>query len=509
MENLTEKETRRIILRAAIFYGLILILANFMGSQIPSVWASERISTVSMTEWVNFLEQNNFFLSILTVLCFLFPSILCLSYVRTKDIKKLKARFVGLPGIYSFLGTTGWILYFIFEIIFLNIFKFSSHENLSIKNLVLQSLLFVVLETIFTFVLSYFFIESVHRTYFLPKIFPEGKVSEVKGGIKPIMWLMFIIFYIAVALFPVIYILCDDFAVRYNNHIPFDINMIIVSALLIISGIVVTIIFQRLITSPIKKLTQSAKNITQGDYSKKTGIVSNDEFGILSDTFNEMTKSLKEKEFMRDTFGKVVDPYVRDYLMKGNVALGGESRVISVMFCDIRSFTAMSESMEPSAVVKLLNEYFTVLGKCISNNHGIINKYIGDAIMAIFGAPVKTDNHANDAYNAAIEMQAALIELNKNFKNRNMPEIRFGIGIHSGAVLAGNIGAENRMEYTVIGDTVNTASRIESLCKEYKTDLLISENTLKLLKKDSSNFQFVDEACIRGKEEKVKLFTRN
>ena len=209
---------------------------------------------------------------------------------------------------------------------------------------------------------------------------------------------------------------------------------------------------------------------------------------------------------MRDTFGKVVDPNVRDYLMSGNVKLGGETVEVSVMFCDIRSFTAMSESMEPKDVVSLLNVYFTRLGECITKNHGIINKYIGDALMAIFGAPVHSDNHAKDAYNAALDMRKALVELNKEFEKEGKPTIRFGIGIHSGKVLAGNIGATNRMEYTVIGDTVNTASRIESLCKEYKTDLLLTESTKNMLGEVGNHLNLVADAAIRGKEETVKLY---
>ncbi|MBO5400823.1 MAG: adenylate/guanylate cyclase domain-containing protein, partial [Spirochaetaceae bacterium] len=130
--------------------------------------------------------------------------------------------------------------------------------------------------------------------------------------------------------------------------------------------------------------------------------------------------------------------------------------------------------------------------------------------------PVKSENHALDAFNAAMEMRVALAALNKNLEGSDFPQIAFGIGLHSGDVLAGNIGAENRIEYTVIGDTVNTASRIESLCKSYQKDLLISESTCQLILDSAvgenstgqNYFVFVDEADIRGKTEKVKLFTR-
>ena len=211
---------------------------------------------------------------------------------------------------------------------------------------------------------------------------------------------------------------------------------------------------------------------------------------------------------MRDTFGLIVTPQIRDYLLNKNVALGGETLDVTVMFCDIRGFTSLSETMSPEKIVSFLNEYFTGLEKCITAHGGIINKYIGDAVMALFGAPLQSSTHAKDAYLASIDMRAALKEMNLQFEKEGLPEIKFGIGLHSGPVLAGNIGAANRMEYTVIGDTVNTASRIEGLCKIYKKDLLISENTAKLIFTEEENtLSFVDDADIRGKTEKVKVYT--
>ena len=202
--------------------------------------------------------------------------------------------------------------------------------------------------------------------------------------------------------------------------------------------------------------------------------------------------------------------------MNKDISLGGETRVVTVLFCDIRSFTSMSEKMAAADVVSLLNKYFTALGECITNHHGIINKYIGDAIMAIFGAPVESENSARDAFLAALDMRKALVSVNKEFADLGLPQLRFGIGIHTGPVFAGTIGAANRMEYTVIGDTVNTASRMESLCKTYQTDLLISEASAKKIVGDvgdtgtaggSLEPRFLAETEIRGKEEKMKLYT--
>ena len=190
--------------------------------------------------------------------------------------------------------------------------------------------------------------------------------------------------------------------------------------------------------------------------------------------------------------------------MQGNAELGGRTLDVTVMFCDIRGFTSLSETMPPPELVSLLNEYFTGLEKCIRAHGGVINKYIGDAVMALFGAPVPSEQHAEDAFAAAQDMRRELVLMNRGFASRGLPQLRFGIALHSGPVLAGNIGAASRMEYTVIGDTVNTASRIEGLCKQYGKDLLVSESTERLL---GGGLAFVDEADIRGRKEKVRLYT--
>lgn len=231
---------------------------------------------------------------------------------------------------------------------------------------------------------------------------------------------------------------------------------------------------------------------------------------FLAATTAELEETARQansaKEFIRETLGKVVTDEVRDYLLEGNVSLGGQTLDVTVMFCDIRSFTTLSEKMEPKNIVALLNEYFTEMEKCIAGHGGIINKYIGDAVMAVFGAPVASTTHARDAYLASVAMRDALVRLNGRFAQKGFPELRFGIALHSGTVLAGNIGAPSRMEYTVIGDTVNTASRIEGLCKVYKKDLLISESTASRMGNEAE-LSFVDEAEIRGRKGKVKLFT--
>lgn len=504
---------KKFCFRVSLAYFASVLFANFMAQLIPVCVDFPVAHTDDMLKWKSFLDSNEILVNVITLAVFLVPSIICLSYsfsiLFAKDDLAVAKKVVNIPIRFSLWGFTGWILFFLVEIIFCVYAKAKFDINLTY--ILLSSIIFVVLESIFSFVVSYFVTETVNRSVVLPRLFPEGQVSKIPGVKNFSLNFLFVFFFITVSLFPLIFILSSFVSMQINNQLPINWNTIIISIVLFLSSIALTIVFMRIITVPLTKLIDGTEKITKGDYSVKVKNISNDEMGLLSDAFNEMTKSLQEKEFMREAFGKVVDPYVRDYLLQGNIALGGENCDVTVMFCDIRNFTAMSENMKPEDVVLLLNKYFTAMEKCISENHGVINKYIGDAIMAIFGSPVKSQNHALDSYKASYAMKNSLIELNKSFAEKNLPLFDFGIGLHSGNVLAGNIGAEKRMEYTVIGDTVNTASRIGALCKTYKTDLLLSESTVEKIKmldeSVAASLKYVDDSAIRGKTETVKLFT--
>ncbi|MBK9503029.1 MAG: adenylate/guanylate cyclase domain-containing protein [Leptospiraceae bacterium] len=153
-----------------------------------------------------------------------------------------------------------------------------------------------------------------------------------------------------------------------------------------------------------------------------------------------------------------------------------------------------------------LNQYFEQMSACITNEKGLVNKFIGDAILAVFGAPIPLLNHAESAVNAAIEMRKLAKELSQEFIKNGLPELKIGIGIHSGKVLAGNIGSLTRLEYTVIGDTVNMASRLEAYCKEVGKDLLITENT-KLLLDSQFNIESIGRIQVRGRENEIGIYS--
>ncbi|MBQ3922107.1 MAG: adenylate/guanylate cyclase domain-containing protein [Spirochaetales bacterium] len=517
------------------FYLIICLLANFFVVIASNLASFPFPEDKPLTIWKEFIEKHNILINFIGLICYIVPFALCIIYAlpvfpyKTKDKAKpvgtvctspqlirLKTNdkeyikiTVHLPAALALRGISGWICNFILELVFLLVCKYAYHTQ--IIHILISSLVSYIFLAILSFTIIYFTLETLNRNIVLPDLYPNGNISDTQRMSISSIKGLFLFYFFSAAVFPISFFAVRIFLSRYYKiQIPIYSDMLLVIILLTI-GSTLTLLIYHYFHKPLTMLTNGANEISKGNYDCKTVICSNDEMGVLGDSFNAMAKSLKEKEFMRDTFGKIVTPQIRDYLLSENVALGGQTLEVTVMFCDIRGFTTMSETMSPAEIVTLLNEYFTGLEKCITANNGIINKYIGDAVMAIFGAPIVSGTHAVDAYRAALDMRAELIRLNESFQSKHLPTVRFGIGLHSGAVLAGNIGAANRMEYTVIGDAVNTASRIESLCKVYQKDLLISQATADLIvKQDSritlSDFTFIDEAEIRGRKERVKLY---
>ncbi|WCL49711.1 adenylate/guanylate cyclase domain-containing protein [Leptospira sp. GIMC2001] len=241
-------------------------------------------------------------------------------------------------------------------------------------------------------------------------------------------------------------------------------------------SILIVLIFSKNMTKPILRLVDAAKNIEKGNFNVNIQESSGDEIGILTRSFVNMGKGLSERDKIKDAFGKFVNTELAEKAMSGSLALGGTRRECTIFFSDIRNFTAISEQLEPEAVVEFLNDYMTEMVSCINRMGGIVDKFIGDSIMAIWGAINSTKNDTERAIDTAIMMRNALIQLNAKRRSNKKPFIRIGIGINTGPVIAGQIGSEERLEFTVIGDAVNLASRIEALNKDFNTDILISES---------------------------------
>jgi len=285
-------------------------------------------------------------------------------------------------------------------------------------------------------------------------------------------------------------------------------NLMMAMGFVIFAAIVAVGIGLRLasiMSGALKRINAALKKLEQQEYVKVHGVDTGDELEDLASGFNTMVEGLQERDKLKTTFGKYMTEAVMDHLMAGKVQLGGETLTATILFSDIRSFTSISEKMDAKSLVALLNEYFTEMVDVVIKEDGVVDKYIGDAIMAVFGAPVMKKDDPLHAVRAAVGMRKALAHLNEKLKERGMKPLRTGIGIHTGEVVAGNIGSEKRMEYTVIGDTVNLASRLESSTKELGAPVLISDDTYQLVK-DHIDARAVKEITVKGREKPVMTY---
>lgn len=264
-------------------------------------------------------------------------------------------------------------------------------------------------------------------------------------------------------------------------------------------------LFSITITNPIERLVDVTRKVAAGNFEVHANIKSHDEVGELANSFDAMVDGLKERDKIKNVMNKFHGSAITDDLMKGDLQLGGVNKQVTVFFSDIRDFTKFSEGHTPEQVVEMLNEYFEIMVGIVTKNHGVVDKFVGDAMMAIWGAPNSTGQDEQFAVKACLEMRQALEELNKLRMSRNQVEIKIGMGLNSGPAISGTIGSSERMEYTVIGDTVNTASRIESSTKAFGTDLLISGETLDRVK-DKFITEYAGAAEVKGKAEPLKMY---
>lgn len=261
------------------------------------------------------------------------------------------------------------------------------------------------------------------------------------------------------------------------------------------------------VSQPVQQLAAHTKLVAAGDYTRHIELPREDEIGQLATAFNHMTAGLAERDRVRDLLGKVVSPEIATQLLQSDLQLGGEEREVTILFCDLRDFTSFSERLAPAEVLTLLNRYLDRMSTIIEQHGGVIDKYIGDAIMALFGAPVANSKAADKAIAAARDMARALDQLNRELALEGKPALAFGIGINTARVVAGNMGSKTRLNYTVIGDGVNLASRLEGLTKDpaYNTPIIISEATMAALQQRPATRE-LGEVRVKGKLQAVKIY---
>ncbi len=312
----------------------------------------------------------------------------------------------------------------------------------------------------------------------------------------------------------------DDFVIQQANRVvaydqertDLSWQLLGIALIAFLLGTILATLVTRRILEPIHSLRQSASAVAQGELDIEVKARSNDEIGELAKAFNQMVLGLRERESIKETFSRYVDPRIAGHLLSpGNEDSDGDRRVMTVFFSDMEGFTTISEQLTPKALVKLINHYLAEMSAPIQEEDGIIDKFIGDAIMAYWGPPFVRDQDQ-----ALLGCRAGLACLDRiplfqeqvpeiTGLRKNAPTIRMRIGLATGPVLIGNIGSRKIRNYTLMGDTVNLAARLEGACKAYGLPMLVSEGTADAVR-DQVLLREIDAIAVKGKTEPSRIF---
>ena len=286
-------------------------------------------------------------------------------------------------------------------------------------------------------------------------------------------------------------------------------KMIGAAALLlsVVLAIVLAIYFSSRLARPLGTLRDAVVAIGNGKLDTRLDTSTGDEFAEVALAVNEMAAGLQQRDVFKGTLVRYMSGQLADKIISSGKMpdLKGERRKITVLFADVRGFTSLSEKLAPEDVFSLLNDYFDKMIDEICKNHGMLNKFMGDGLMAVFGALDEDPYQEENAIKAALGMRRVLDGMRERFQAERQVDLKIGIGINTGIALVGNIGSNQRMEFTAIGDTVNLGSRLESATKELGTDIIVSEYTY-VAARTKFQFRSLGQIAIRGRENPVTAY---
>ena len=363
--------------------------------------------------------------------------------------------------------------------------------------------------------LAFFWVEHTSQFFRIPLFFPEGGLSGIPGVKSISLGVRFFALFCAVSFVPLSFIHLTIQRYRHmqmTSEVPLadvlyglEHTIMVESAIFMAVSVGLSLLVIQHLRRPVKEIIKIMDFVKQGDFSKKARVFTNDEIGFAGETLNAMNQGLMEREKIKDTFGQYVAPQIRDEILSGRVSLDGDRKEATILFADLRNFTPLVAVTPAKDLIYLLNSYFDEVFQAIESHGGLILQFIGDEAEAVFGAPVARSGHESDALNAALELRIRLLQLNEKFKAKGLPTVTHGIGINTGPVFAARVGNAERSAYSLIGDTVNMASRIQDLTKTFKTDILVSQTMYDALK-DRYDFKVMPEIHVQGKDTPIQVY---
>lgn len=356
--------------------------------------------------------------------------------------------------------------------------------------------------------IHYFIIDQVWRDV-IAVFFPQGELSRIKSFRLPVLGRLLIVF-LLIGLWPLGLMASLSFQraqLLVTSAYPQAIldNLLILQLFLIVTGLLASVGLAVFVTQsivrPLREMQNAMSRVEQNDFNTQVSVTSNDELGYLGERFNQMTAGLRQGELLRNLLNLYVSPEVARQAIEQGTQLGGTLVECTVLFSDIRSFTTLSENLPPAELIGLLNRYMSAMVEVIIEQGGMVNKFGGDSLLAVFGTPLNpAQDHAARAVRTAMNMRGSLARFNEEQTKIKAPLIRIGIGVATGQVVAGNVGGQGRIEYTVIGDTVNLASRLQDKTKELDHEILISTETYHAASSLLSlNTQLISSITVKGK----------
>lgn len=365
----------------------------------------------------------------------------------------------------------------------------------------------VVISGLLTVTNAFFVVELlVGRTLF-PLLFRDQSPADTPGAISLPLSRRNMLCAIAACVCPVLSLVLLEFVDATSTH-DFNWFMVFVSAFGISLGLFCSWMVSNHVVQPILELRNAAQRVSAGDLTAHVDLPRADEFGPLIDDFNEMVDGLRARRELRKRFGLHVGRRTAELILAQDPGQTGTEQDITVMFCDIRNFTARCEVTPADEVVPLLNRFLSVMVEAVEDRHGgTVNKFLGDGFMALFGIGDPDSDgqlHAEAAVRAGLDMIGRLNELNAELSQGGLPELGIGIGIHTGTAIVGSMGSNERLEYTAIGDTVNVASRVEGLTKKVGRPLLVTAATAMRLPADIATEALPAEP-VKGQSEPIEI----
>ena len=425
------------------------------------------------------------------------------------QLARARVRTINLPWHISAVMAVGWVLCIPALLIGL---KLSPGD---VDSRVLFHLpTSVIIAALITITHAFFIVELLTERLLFPVLFRDSSPSRVPGAVSLPLNRRTMLTAFAICVCPILSLVLLAF-VDADTMKETNLFMVYVGGVGIVLGLLCSWMFTRHVSVPVRKLTSAAHEVGVGNLDVEIQLQRADEFGPLIDEFNRMVAEMRAKQELRRRFGLHVGRRTAELILTADPGLSGTETDITVMFCDIRNFTARCAETPADQIVPLLNRFLTMMVDVVENqHHGNVNKFLGDGFMALFGIGQTADgsetaelrNHAHDAVSAGLQMIEKLAAMNAELDGTDTPRLGIGIGIHSGTAIVGSMGSEDRLEYTAIGDTVNLAARVEGLTKVVGEPLLFTKSSRERLG-ESSPVKALEPQSVKGQPKPVEIFT--